>query len=243
MQLPAKHPYLNLVFPAPPSERPYVGLNMVMSVDGKITVGGQLKAGSLGSPFDRYTMSVLRHHFGAVICGGETIRRHPYYLGVSPELIPFRKARGMASQPLTVIVTNSGNLPYPAPLFEGAERPIILTSQASFQRVTQSLGPVAEVHAVGEQHVEVREALAFLREHYRISRLLLEGGPRLNYQFFKERAVDEVFLTIAPRLVGSVSDLTMVMGEDVLENLPRLELISHFQRDNELFLRYQVPRN
>lgn len=242
MQLPAEHPYINLTFPPPPPTRPYVGLNMVMSLDGKITVGGKLEPGSLGSAFDRYTMTVLRHHFDAVICGGETMRRHPYYLGVSPEFVHLRKARGMADQPLTVVVTNSGSLPYPAPLFAGPKPPIILTSARACAKVKAQLGSAAVVHPAGDDRVELPQAFTLLREIYSVQRLLLEGGPRLNYEFLKEGAVDEVFLTIAPRLVGTASDLTLVMGEDILHNLPRLELILHFQHENELFLRYQVPR-
>lgn len=236
------HPYKQLEFPAAPHGRPYVGVTMVMSVDGKITVGGELTPGSLGSGFDRFTMTVIRSHFDAVICGAETIRQHPYYLGVTEEFEPLRTARGQRTQPLTIIVTGSGNLPMEAPLFiQAPQPPVILTSEEHHEQVSKQLANLAEVIAVGSEKVEIPAALAYLRNKLGIERLLLEGGPRLNYQFLHAEAVDEIFLTLAPRLVGSEADLTMVMGSDVLDSLPRLELISHFQHKDELFLRYRVP--
>lgn len=243
MKLPEEHPYINLEFPTPPAERPYVAMNMVMSIDGKATVGRRLETGSLGSAFDRYTMAVLRHHFDAVICGGETMRRHPYYLGVFPELVPYRQERGLVPQPLAVVVTNSGRLPYPSPLFAQELRPIVLTSAASLPALTDALGAAAHVHAAGSTRVEVPLALTLLRKQYGVEHLLLEGGPRLNYQFLKENAVDEVFITIAPRIVGAEDELAMVMGSDVLTALPRLNLISCFRHDDELFLRYRFPQD
>jgi 2,5-diamino-6-(ribosylamino)-4(3H)-pyrimidinone 5'-phosphate reductase len=242
VNLPVNHPYMDLTFPSSPGDRPYVAVNMVMSLDGKITVGKKLEAGSLGSGFDRDTMTVLRHHFDAVICGGETVRQHPFYLGVTPEFSDLRKAQGMTLQPRTIIVTNSGLLPRDSALFSKPEfPPIILTSKQSYSQIVSKLGSLAEVYAVGEDQVEVGEALKLLRQVYAVDRLLLEGGPRLNFQFMQEQAVDEVFLTLAPRLVGSKDELSMVMGDSVLESLPRLKLISHFQHADELFLRYRVP--
>ena len=236
------HHYKELEFPAIPAGRPYVGVNMVMSVDGKITVGGKLTPGSLGSDFDRFTMTVIRSHFDAIICGAETIRQHPYYLGVTKDFEALRTARGQSAQPLTIIVTTSGDLPLDAPLFaQSPQRPLILTSTESYQALRRKLGKRAEVIAVGQDKVEIQPALAVLRRELGIERLLLEGGPSLNYQFLHAKAVDEIFLTLAPRLVGSDADLTMVMGPDVLDSLPRLELISHFQYENVLFLRYRVP--
>ena len=218
-----------------------MGVNMVMSVDGKITVGGKLTPGSLGSDFDRFTMTVIRSHFDAIICGAETIRQHPYYLGVTKDFEALRTARGQSAQPLTIIVTTSGDLPLDAPLFaQSPQRPLILTSTESYQALRRKQQR-AEVIAVGQDKVEIQPALAVLRRELGIERLLLEGGPSLNYQFLHAKAVDEIFLTLAPRLVGSDADLTMVMGPDVLDSLPRLELISHFQYENELFLRYRVP--
>ena len=122
------HPYSTLQFPAVPNH-PFIAINMVSSLDGKITSGGTLQPGSLGSTFDRKTMNVIRSHFDAVICGGNTIRQHPYYLGVPKEYEVDRKRSGLQSQPLTVILTNSGQLDFHAPLSKSTLSPLIITSE------------------------------------------------------------------------------------------------------------------
>ena len=84
------------------------------------------------------------------------------------------------------------------------------------------------------------QGLRRLRENYGIRRLLLEGGPRLNYMFLREGLVDELFWTVAPKIAGTSHDLTLAEGPSLLLPLPRLQLVSLFQHGDELFLRYRV---
>ena len=69
-------------------------------------------------------------------------------------------------------------------------------------------------------------------------RVLCEGGPTLNAALFEAGLVDELFLTIAPKLIGGDDPLTIVKGGRF--GVIGLELRSLVERDGELFL--QVRR-
>jgi riboflavin biosynthesis pyrimidine reductase len=69
-------------------------------------------------------------------------------------------------------------------------------------------------------------------------RILCEGGPTLNAALFQASLVDEIFLTIAPKLVGGEQPLTIVKGGGL--NTIELELRSLVELDGELFLKYWV---
>ncbi len=231
------HFYESLEF-VPAGSRPVVACNMVTSLDGKVTLDGNQPA-SLGSRFDFMTMGIIRSHFDAVLAGGNTIRLHPYYLGVPINLEDVRQQKGLDAQPLTVLLTRSGNLDPKSPVFTKAPRPPIIITSAEGER-----NMVSFVKA--NAHIEVIEnatpdcIVTLLQQEYQVDRLLLEGGPSVNYQFMESKLLDELFLTLHPSLIGKSTDLTIAMGKNALEQAESISLISSKQHGDELFLRYRI---
>lgn len=78
--------------------------------------------------------------------------------------------------------------------------------------------------------------LGSLREEG-VRALLCEGGPRLHGELQAGGLVDELFLTIAPRLSGG-REPRIVEGE--LSRIERLELAWLLEEDGELFARYRL---
>jgi riboflavin biosynthesis pyrimidine reductase len=72
-----------------------------------------------------------------------------------------------------------------------------------------------------------------------VGRVVCEGGPTLNHLLLAGGVVDELFLTLAPRLAGGRDPLTLVAGPALAPG-PRLDLRSLYERAGELFLRYDV---
>jgi riboflavin biosynthesis pyrimidine reductase len=70
--------------------------------------------------------------------------------------------------------------------------------------------------------------------------VLCEGGPTLNAALFEAGLVDEIFLTIAPKLIGGEDPLTIVKSGAF--GIVMLELRSLVEVDGELFLKYGVTR-
>jgi riboflavin biosynthesis pyrimidine reductase len=70
-------------------------------------------------------------------------------------------------------------------------------------------------------------------------RVLCEGGPTLNSALFAAQLVDDVFLTLAPKLAAGPSPLTLINGP-AFQPMIRLDLHSCVEQQGELFLRYAV---
>ncbi len=73
--------------------------------------------------------------------------------------------------------------------------------------------------------------------------VLVEGGPTLLGSFLKENLIDEIFLTIAPKIYGTEPGTTLTLVEGVLfppKATKKLRLMSVKPIKDELFLRYKV---
>ena len=209
--------------------RPYLVLNMIATVDGRAAIGGT--AVGIGSTLDKQLMRELRAEADVVLHGAGTVRADPLSARVPPALVEQRVAAGLSPQPLGAIVTASGRLPAEHPYYASATR-IYVTSG---QPVTAS-GPHIEVCRVAS----VAEAVHDLARRG-ARRVVCEGGPTLNAALFEHGLVDELFVTIAPKLAGGEAPLTLIKGGQF--GTLELELRSLHEVAGELFLRYLVrPR-
>ena len=225
-------------------DRPYIYVNMAMTLDGKVHLGrpGYLLS---GSPADRRSMAELRAAADAVMIGAGTLRMDNPVLGVNFEdLREYRTAQGMGVEPLPVVVTASGRVDENARVFRtGFGRAVVLTcSQADKSRLSV-LEVRAEVLVIGDERVDLSKAVRVLGREFGVARLLVEGGPELVFNLLRERLVDEFFITLVPVVKGGKDTLTLVEGEGFkYGELPRLDLVSVLEAGGELFLRYRTKR-
>ena len=73
--------------------------------------------------------------------------------------------------------------------------------------------------------------------------VLAEGGPTLLGSFLKMDLIDEIFITIAPKIFGTAKNATKTLVEGILlppEKIKNLKLLSVKKLDSEVFLRYRV---
>jgi 2,5-diamino-6-(ribosylamino)-4(3H)-pyrimidinone 5'-phosphate reductase len=160
--------------------------------------------------------------------GAGTVRADPLSARVPNDLVHERVSRGLARQPVGAIVTRSGNLPAQHPYYESAT---IVYVTSNHPVPTPSSVEVRRVSNVDEV---VRD---LARRGFK--RVLCEGGPTLNAALFAHQLIDEVFLTIAPKLVGGEDPLTIVKGA-AFEVPIGLEVRSLVELEGELFVRYGV---
>jgi riboflavin-specific deaminase-like protein len=204
---------------------------MVSSVDGKTAIRG--KAARLGSQTDRQTMRNLRSHADAVMIGANTLRAEKLSLGFDD---PSDKP-----QPLAVIVTRTGDVPLESNLILGEEQEVLLLSPRELPDYS-SCGRVRRLPASEDQsgHVDLGEALEILKAEYGVDVLLVEGGPTLNHALISRGLADELFLTLAPKLLGSgISESrTILDGGPLPPEISSPDLLSVHLAGNELFLRY-----
>ena len=71
---------------------------------------------------------------------------------------------------------------------------------------------------------------------------MCEGGGILVADLFAARAVDELYLTVVPRILGGVAAPTLVAGAGFdPDQIPDAKLASLEREGDELYLRYEFP--
>ncbi|MGC1851394.1 MAG: dihydrofolate reductase family protein [Solirubrobacterales bacterium] len=214
----------------PHADRPYVAMNFAATVDGRAAIHGV--SGPIGSDADTAMLAGLRTRFDAVMIGAGTMRAERYGRPVPNQAKREQRERlGLPHDPLMVIVSGGLDLPWDAPLFTEGGRVLIFTaSEAEPPETATSLRVVRH-----EGEVNLGAALAHLRQKRGVRALLCEGGPRLHGQMQAANLVDDLFLTIAPKLVGGGAP-RIVEGD--LPGVEPLELAWLLEEDGELFARY-----
>jgi 2,5-diamino-6-(ribosylamino)-4(3H)-pyrimidinone 5'-phosphate reductase len=220
---------------------------MVCSLDGKAAVDG--KAGSIGSQTDRALMRALRARADAVMVGAGTLRAEKLTLDVPEDLERSRTSRGLKPQPLAVVVTETGDVPLRENLLGSSpDNLLVLAAPETPRARLTALSDHGSVEIMPKgttpgPRLDLTEAVAILKKRYDVDVLLVEGGPSLNYALASTGLADELFLTLAPKLLAGARPgaLTMLEGPAVPSlNSPKPELISVHLSDNELFLRYAL---
>jgi riboflavin-specific deaminase-like protein len=154
-----------------------------------------------------------------------------------------RLQRGLARHNTRIIVSGTGSINPDASIFRHRFSPIvILTTErvpAARRRVLSGLAD--ELFIGGERQIDFVAAFRHLRSRWNIRRLLCEGGAELNDALWRARLVDELHLTICPKIFGGRTAPTIVDGLGFL-SLPSAALL-HRQKmtrvGRELFLVYR----
>ena len=216
----------------PREERPFLAMNFATTLDGRATIEGV--SGPIGSDTDTAMLAGLRSRFDAVMIGAGTMRAERYgRLASKPDTRERREGIGLPAEPLMVIVSGRLDLPWDAPLFtEGGE---VLIFTAADTEPPETAASVRVVRHPGP--IDLAAALRHLREECGIRALLCEGGPRLHAQLEAAGLVDELFLTIAPKLNGGEGPPSLMEGE--LAQVVELELAWLLEESGELFARYR----
>jgi riboflavin-specific deaminase-like protein len=228
------------------SSLPFVLVNMAMTADGKIATANRAIS-SFGSRRDREHLLELRATADAVMAGARTVDSAKINLGPGPaKYRRLRINRGLDEYNLRVIISGSGSLNPEAEVFQRRFSPIIiLTTRRAGERGLKKLRALADDLIVcGEREIDFQTALKWLREKWEIKRLLCEGGGELNGALFRAGLVDELHLTICPKMFGGREAPTIVEGSGIpkLADATQLKLKSMRRIGSELFLVYDVQR-
>jgi riboflavin biosynthesis pyrimidine reductase len=198
--------------------RPHVIGNFVTSLDGVVSLGipGKSGGGEISgfNAHDRMVMGVLRAAADAVVIGAGTLRASsPDHVWTADYIYPpladgyreLRAALGKPEPPLNVVVTGSGDVDLDRRLFRaGAVPSLIVTTAAGARRLRdRQVPPSTRVEvAAGTAPLSARAVLDTVGRTRKSELVLIEAGPRLMSDFFAERLLDELFLTVAPQVAG-----------------------------------------
>jgi riboflavin biosynthesis pyrimidine reductase len=214
-----------------PADRPHLALNFASTLDGRATIDG--RSGPIGSDTDTAMLVGLRLRFDAVMIGAGTMRAERYGRIVSdPAKRAAREALGLPGDPLMVIVGGL-DLPWDASLFtDGGGEVLLLT--AAEDDPPETATPLTVFRSEGGR-VDLTAAMRRLRSERGVRALLCEGGPAIHAELQAKGLADELFLTIAPKLVGAGRSIL----EGALPEVAQLQLTWLLQEESELFARYR----
>ena len=222
--------------------------NFVSSIDGIAAIAGiEMSSAAIsgGASADRFMMALLRAVADAVVVGAGTLREHggPWTAekAFPPGADAFRRLRaGMSSAeaPTLVVVTASGELPADHPSVGEA---VVVTTSAGARTLADRDVRCAEVIDVGDvDTVDGKVVIDHLRERG-FRRILTEGGPKLMGAMLEAGAVEQLFLTVSPKLIGGGPGRTPLTGDvDLLGTADGTRLLSARRADDYLFLRYEL---
>lgn len=229
---------------------PTVTAIAVTSLDGRGAIEGT--SGQLGNDTDATIFNTLRALADVVFVGTGTIAAEGYGPVEIPEhLEAVRQELGRSEHVAMSTLSRSLDLDVESDFFTNAEvnPPIIFTpTEDAFNdekaRATHK-NKVKKIESAGARVVKlpdpsIEAALAWLAEHgYRD--IVVEGGPTMYREAFKNGCVDELFLTLSPTWVGNGP---LTFGENDPDedgnstNPQAFEVRDILRSDSHIFLRY-----
>jgi riboflavin-specific deaminase-like protein len=222
---------------------PFVLVNMAMTADGKIATANRAVS-SFGSRRDHEHLLELRTTADAVMSGARTVGSGKITMGPGgAKFQRLRLRRGLAEFNLRVIVSGGGNVDPRAEIFRHRFSPvIILTTGRAKKNLAALRGAADEVKICGAREIDFHTALPWLRERWKVKRLLCEGGGEVNGALFRAGLVDELHLTVCPKIFGGRNAPTPVDGAGVLKlaDAAQLKLKSARRMGEEMFLVYSA---
>ena len=248
---------------------PFIFANFAMTADGKIAFADHRFAPFAGKR-DQEHMMELRATADAVMSGARTVDLSPATLGTGgAKYRRQRLKRGLREYNLRIIVSGSGSVDPNARIFsvsrerwrlaggfqsdnnspargqrsQGLSPIIILTTRRASAASLRRLRSLAdEVKICGKNEINFRAAFRWLREKWGVKRLLCEGGGEMNGALVRAGLLDELHLTISPKIFGGQTAPTLADGTGFkkLADAARLKLKSLRRGGDEMFLVYEV---
>ena len=240
-------------------DRPTLLLDFVSTIDGVVALGpGQEAGGGVISGFfepDRFVMALLRAVADVLLMGAGTIAGSSSTAWTAehlqPDLAPairrWRRDLGLASRPTTVIVTGSGDVRLGRRGVDDPELPVVFATTPAGAALLRdrNLPPHVAVEVVGSGDRVGPDELAAFLDRYRGQVVLCEGGPHLVGTLVAADLVDDIFLTVAPQLIGRDGHrLGLVEGLGLAPADGRWQELASIKRAGDhLFLHYRRARS
>lgn len=223
--------------------RPFVFINVAMTVDGKIDTV-QRRGAAISSARDKERVDRLRAEADAVMVGGKTLLEEDPKLTVkSEELRAERVASGLSPHPIKVgIVTEARLKPDSQFLNEGPANIVIFTTRwTSKHHVSLLKSRGVDVYVDDSEKVNVPNALETLKQ-IGVERLMVEGGATLNFELLQLGLVDEITVYVAPLIFGGATAPTLAAGPGLerSEALPLQRVSAETWEDGGVLLRYRL---
>ncbi len=221
--------------------RPFVTANFAITTDGRISTRKGTPA-NFTSARDKRRLIEIRAQCDAVLAGVRTIATDNMIMGLPAEdLRAAREAHGKPVEPVRVLLSNSGRIDPKLKVFTRGSAPIVIFSTTRMTPRTRAVLEKKAALYLDEKSVDLDGMLRRLRREHGVKRLVCEGGARVFRALLERDLIDELHLTLSPRIFGGTKapTLTGPAGEYLAQST-RLKLREVRVIEDECFLRYRA---
>lgn len=211
-------------------------INAAMTIDGKIATN--LGDSTISSKQDLRRLHRLRCSVDAIIIGISTVI-------IDNPRLTVRLVKRHGTTPVRIIVDSIGRIPLDSKILKSASKIntiVAVTKQASDERVDKIKSAGAIVIVAGTKTVDLKE-LFFILKKMGFNKILVEGGGELNWSILQLGIVNELMVTVAPRIIGGRTATTLVEGDgyERISDGIKMELIKVSRQNNgEVVLYYKL---
>ena len=207
-----------------------------MTIDGKIATNRG--DSTISSKQDLGRLHRLRSSVDAIVIGISTVI-------VDNPRLTVRLVKRCGTTPVRIIVDSTGRIPLDSKILKSASKIntiVAVTSKASDKRIDKIKSAGAMVIVAGTRTVDLKE-LFYILKKMGFNKILVEGGGELNWSVLQLGIVNELMVTVAPRIVGGRTATTLVEGDGytrITEGI-KMELIKISRQNNgEVILYYKL---
>jgi 2,5-diamino-6-(ribosylamino)-4(3H)-pyrimidinone 5'-phosphate reductase len=212
-------------------------INSAMTIDGKIS--SYSGDSCISSKKDLVRVHKLRSKVDAIVVGINTV------IIDNPMLtIRLIKNRRIIS-PTRIIIDSYGRIPLNSKILKSAAKIktiIVVTKQASRDTIEEIKKLGAHVIIIGSKLVNLKRLFKMLYD-MGYKKILVEGGGELNWSCLHDGIVNELIITIAPKVLGGRNAITVVEGRGystISQGIKlKLSKIIQNKNNNEITLYYK----
>lgn len=209
-----------------------------MTVDGKIaTTSGD---SAISSREDLIRVHKLRASVDGIIVGISTV------LADNPRLtVRLAGKQVKRKDPARIVIDSTGKIPLDSRILLTASKIktiVAVTKLAHIDTLRKIKKTGAIVIVSGRQTVNLKKVFSIIKQ-MGIRKILVEGGGEINWSLLRLGIVNELIVTIAPKIVGGRQATTLVEGEGYPRVSRGIKLHlkkAQIQNNGELVLHYRL---
>lgn len=209
-----------------------------MTVDGKIaTTSGD---SAISSRDDLIRVHELRASADGIMVGISTV------LADNPRLtVRLARKRVKRKDPARIVIDSTGKIPLDSRILLTASRIktiVAVTKLAHIDTLRKIKKTGAIVIVSGSQTVNLKKVFSIIKQ-MGIRKILVEGGGEINWSLLRLGIVNELIVTISPKIVGGRQATTLVEGQGYRRISQGIKLHlkqAQIQNNGELVLHYKL---
>ena len=215
----------------------WIRLVLAISLDGRLALPHGGKA-QLGSNSDRKVLEDSLAWSDATLIGGGTLRAHQNTCLIhNHELIKHRISEGRSEQPIAIVISNQKDFCKDWPFYNQPIKRWLICSKTTSTQNNRLCG----YERLFTLHSDWSTTFNELKEEG-LRRIVLLGGAKLTGSLLKADLIDELQITVTPKIIGGNYCWVPTHMEDlpnILRDSNAWLLKENYQLDNnELLLRY-----